>query len=359
MSNGTVPQKPIVKLLNAALNEINGEIVAHGWLDIESMGALKVDTYQREVLARTGGKKTALQSAVENGTNLPDIVLGMRGQKFSTHGNSMTLDDPVYIVDGLQRVFTLRSHSELHPEQAKDLRIGAEVRFGTSKDAEKELFHALNVLRTPMSPNVTLRNEREKNKAVLTLYGLSMSDDTSPLFQRVQWNQRRNRGELITALILCRACTLMHRHLGGSEQTGLRAIAKAMDVRAEHTGLKVFRENINTFFELIDECWGLRKVEYRQTATQIRGNFLMSLARLLSDHENFWDKNKLAIDKTTRRKLASFPLLDPEIGRLAAAGSTAMPILYNLVREHLNKGKRVNRLRSRKESATRDIDDKG
>ena len=354
MSQGNGTVKPVVKLVNAGLHEVNGEIVAHGWLSIDAMGGLKIDDYQREVLARTGGK-TNLQKAVEEDAILPDVVLGMRGESFSTHGTAMTLNDHVYIIDGLQRIFTLRSYAEAHPEKADNLRIGAEVRFGTTRDAEKELFHALNVKRTPMSPNVTLRNEREKNKAILTLYGLSVSDEASPLHGRVQWTQRRNRGELITALILARTVSMMHRHVGGGLKTGLRDIAADLDKKADTIGLRQFRENILAFFDLIDECWGLRKVEFRQTATQVRGNFMLSLSRILSDHTNFWDKNKFVVDTATRKKLASFPLFDPEMGRLAAAGSTAMPILYNYMREHLNKGKRVNRLVDRKEPASKDM----
>ena len=349
-------EKPLVKLVNAALNEVNGDIVAHGWLDIDSMGALKVDTYQREVLARTGGKKTALQSAVENDTTLPDIVLGMRGQHYRTHGASMVLEDPVYIIDGLQRVFTLKQHAELHPDKAKLLRIGAEVRFDTDKQSEKELFHALNVLRTPMSPNVTLRNERDKNAAVLTLYGLSMSDEASPIKGRIQWNQRRSRGELMTALALCRVSATLHRHLGGANHTQLRSIANGLLKQSDKMGLRVFRNNVSTFFETIDECFGIRKIEFRQTATQLRTNFLLALSRLLSDHDNFWDGDKMVIDSATRRKLSSFPLGDPEIIRLSGAGTMAMPLLYSIVRDHLNKGKKINRLKVRKESASRDLD---
>ena len=105
MSQGNGTVKPVVKLVNAGLHEVNGEIVAHGWLSIDAMGGLKIDDYQREVLARTGGK-TNLQKAVEEDAILPDVVLGMRGESFSTHGTAMTLNDHVYIIDGLQRIFT-------------------------------------------------------------------------------------------------------------------------------------------------------------------------------------------------------------------------------------------------------------
>src|ERR1700682_3863362 len=76
-------QHGTVRLLNAGLDERDGEIIAHGWLDLESMNLLRVDDYQREVLSFNGSRKGSIREAIEEGVRLPDIMLGMRGQRLS------------------------------------------------------------------------------------------------------------------------------------------------------------------------------------------------------------------------------------------------------------------------------------
>lgn len=344
-----------VQLHNAGLDERDGEIFAHGWLDIESMTRLKVDAeYQREVLEKLGRGQRKLNQAINEGARFPDIMVGMRGQNYDTKGHSMILLDPCFIVDGLQRVSALKVFAEQNPEAAKNLRIGAEVRFNTTRETEKKLFVDLNTSRVPVSANVILRNMRgSKNPAITTIYGLSSTDKDFPLFQRVTWTQRAARGDLLTALIVARAAHNLHGFVKGVSPKGTfeRAapIVSQLNVVASEIGLNVFRDNVKGFFSVVDEAWGLKNVEYTSAAPQLRGNFLMALARVMSDHADFWEKNRLAVGLSTKRKLAAFPLQDPEISRLAGAGSLTLPILYNYLVDHLNKGKKLYRLRKREE----------
>lgn len=341
-------------LENAGLSERDNEIIAHGWLDIESLKHLKVDDYQREILApiSSHNHKSNLNRALNNGAVFPDIMLGMRGENFNTKGESMTMLDNVYIVDGLQRVSAMISFADTYPEKAVGMKIGAEVRFGTDKQIEKELFKILNTRRVPVSPNVILRNERDKSTAVLTLYGLSMTDSASLLFKRVQWTQRRNRGELLTAMSLARAICALHSHLGrvGSVSQAPGAVS-VLQVIANNITLKVLRSNIIEFYNVVDECWGFRTVEFVATATHLRTNFLVMLARVFAEHTDFWDGETdmvLNVPRELRKKLKTFPILDPEIARLAGAGGQTIPILYAYLKDHLNKGKRSKRLTMRK-----------
>lgn len=337
-------QQGTVRLLNAGLDERDGEVIAHGWLDLESMNLLRVDDYQREVLSITSGKRGTLRTAVEEGVRLPDIMLGMRGQRVSfPKGSSIcNLLDKVYIVDGLQRVFALKSHAERFPEQAKHLRIGAEVRFGTDKEIERELFNKLNTCRTPVSPNVILRNLRDKHPGVLTLYGLCHTDKDFALYERVCWNQRMTRQELITAMMLAKAARTLHN--SGSRGERGSEIAGTLDTCAKNSGLHTFRTNVVEFFDVLDSCWGVRTIEYNQAATHLRGNFLLVLAKLFNMHYDFWKENNLFVESSLKRKLKTFPVLDPEISRLCSAGTMALPILSNYLLEHMNKGKRTGRL---------------
>lgn len=339
-----------IRLMNAGLDERGSEIVAHGWLDLDAMRALRVDDYQREVLSGHSGRKvTVLQRAVADGARLPDIMIGMRGEKYEAKGHSMVLLDRCYIIDGLQRIAALLHYADAHPEESKDLRIGAEVRFDTTKEIEKELFQVLNTSRVPVSPNVILRNLRDKHQSILTLYGLCHSDSKFALFQRVSWQQRMTRTDLLTALMLAKTAMSLHASTGLSIRTERAPQAGVqLDKAAKAFGLNTFRRNVAEFFEVVDQSFGIRAISYVESCPQLKTNFLNALAKVFALHENFWDdKGNLVVDHIVKRKLATFPIEDPEVRRLASAGNMALPILFNMLTEHLDKGKRLHRLKKR------------
>jgi hypothetical protein len=339
----------VITLINAGLDERNGEVIAHGWIDIGSINLLRVDNYQREVLHEKRSS-SSMQRALANGTRLPDIMLGMRGEhiKFPKGSSECLLLDPVYIVDGLQRVFAIKHYLERHPDEVKTVRIGAEVRFGTTRDSEKELFNTLNTQRTPVSPNVLLRNYREENTAILVLYNISTVNKNSALYQRVCWNQRVARGELISATNLARVAKSLHAANVGSGK--ISHLAAQLEVFAGKVSLYAFRENVTEFFEVIDACFGIRTIEVTQKATQLHGNFLIALSNVFASHEDFWNKNRLFLTAPMKRRLAQFPINDPEIMRLAGAGNSATPLLVQYLIEHFNHGKHTKgRLRKRNE----------
>lgn len=72
--------------------------------------------------------------------------------------------------------------------------------------------------------------------------------------------------------------------------------------------------------------------------------------RLLSDHHDFWkqpDEKQLFIEAPLRRKIAGFPITDPQVNTLAGAGGKSREYLYMLLRDHINSGRRTKRLTSR------------
>jgi hypothetical protein len=344
-----------VKLQNVSLDDRSGEIIAHGWLDIEALESLRVGDYQREILENPrGGRRSSLRSAIEGGDRLPDIMLGMRGEKYTSRSHQqgkstviedMLLENDIYIIDGLQRVSALRKHAADHPEDAMNVLIGAEVRFNTNREIEAALFTKLNVNRKAMSPSVILRNERNTSNGIATLYGLSMHDKACAMLGKVCWDQQMHRGELCTALAFAKVCITLHRHAapGGRHVSTLRLIAPTADNMASAVGLQNFRSNIVTFFDVVDEVWGLRGIKYTDKATQTRLNFLLQFAAVISDHEDFWNGKRLTIDAGQKSKLKSFPIDDPTIIRLAGSGPSAGILLYRLLIDHMNKGKAVNR----------------
>lgn len=335
-----------IKLVSSNLSEADdGEIIAIGFFDIDAMRSLKIDAYQRQFLGRTGsGNKTKIERAVEAGVRLPSIVVGMRGQKYTTRGDSMFLENPTYVIDGHQRVTTLMNYADANPEKADKLLIGAEVRFDTNFDSESELFHALNAYRTAVSGNVMLRNKKEHNKAVATLYGLSHSDTSSPIYGKVQWDQRMKRGELITGIMVLNIAIGLHNKGRPHQRGNVDRLADYASGVMDTVGMRQFRENVVTFFLTHDEVFNFSKIEIREKASAIKGNFLVSLAQMFSAHKNFWFGNKLVVSAANRRKLATFPINDPEIMRLSASGTMAQPLLYDMLLKHMNKGKRTHRL---------------
>lgn len=361
-----------IKVLNGALEEApDGSIVLRGTIAMDSLAGLKVDDYQREVLSRSGsgGRRTSkIRKGIDTGARLPTIELGMRGQNFDSSGQTFILKDPVYIVDGLQRVSAMLQYMEDHEGKPNGaLPLGAEIHFKTNKDTEKERFAALNgSLRTPVSPNILLRNMRDKHPAVLTLYGLCHRDKEFALYERVTWNQRMKQSELLSAMSVVKAVLNLHRPVvertkegkgtGGHPIKGNAPLpiqsknlaVSVLDRVAREVGLQTFRDNVKAFFNLIDDCYGIRSIEYGEAQGHLRSNFLTVLASLIANNPQLWDdkdQHVMKIDKLTRDRLKSFPVNDPEIRRLSAAGTMVIPTLYNYLLIHMNKHKSKNKFK--------------
>ena len=77
------------------------DIILRGVIDPQSLHLLQVADYQREVLPLA--KISELVEAFMKGS-VPDVDLGMRGERFFERSGSFYLQDDVFIVDGLQRV---------------------------------------------------------------------------------------------------------------------------------------------------------------------------------------------------------------------------------------------------------------
>lgn len=255
------------------------------------------------------------------------------------------LQDPVYIVDGLQRV---SAALELMKQgDARKPRIGVSVHFGTNMTWERKRFDILNSKQKRLSPNVLLKNDRHDNPAIATLFTMTKSDNTFVLRDRVSWAQRMERKKLLTAMTLCRVAGALHAHVGPGRSRGRQALANGNNVIMERIGRNTYRDNIRVFFDFVDECWGVKRVTYKQGANWLKENFLLTLATFLSRHEAFWRGDRLFIEAPLAKKIASFEVADPYVAQLSAAGSTASSILYQLLVEHVNSGKRTKRLRPR------------
>jgi hypothetical protein len=336
-----------VKVVSAALDEFDeGEIILRGVVDPGSLELLQVGEYQRE--KGTEAQIHKLMKALVD-SNVPDIELGCRGGHYSEREDAVFIRDPVYVVDGYQRVTAaLRLMAE---DASFRPRLGATVHFNTTEDWERERFRILNAERVKVSQNILIRNKRREIPVVEALYNLT-HDRSFVLGHRVCWTQRARREELVSATTLVKVAGRLHTHLGPTRSYSVDHLISGLQQVMTRIGRNTFRDNIKTFFNLVDSCWGINSIEFKEGAVYMRSTFLETLARMLSNHEIFWRDNKLFVERPLVRKIQSFPVMrDPHVGNLSSAGGKASDILYQLLVDHVNSGKRNNRLTPRNGAA--------
>jgi len=337
-----------VRLFNGALDDASDSpagVVLRGALALDTLHLLQTDSYQREVQPMSS--QSRILDALTKGERLPDVVLGMRGHNFHMREGAFSLKDTTYIVDGLQRISTIIQYKHQNP--TAEVHIGATVHMDTTPEWESDKFHKLNNWRNKLSPNILLRNMHKTNDGVRMLYGLSLNDRAFPLHHRVSWQQRMTKGELITALNFAKTVGYLHGHKVAASRSQVDDVAVGLQKLVDAVGVQVAKDNVRTFFDLVDTLWGIKSVQYKEGAIYMRGTFLGVLARLLSNHEDFWqnDDKRLFINVDLKRKLSQFKIYDPEVVRLAGSSGQAQTVLYIMMRDHLDKGKRSGRLTAR------------
>jgi hypothetical protein len=335
-----------VRVINGALDEDPESatgIVLNGRLDPATLHRLKVDKeYQRPL-----GERADIFEALRNGTIVPNVDIGVRGQDFEADGDDFIIKSPAYIIDGYQRIGNARRLLELIPDHP--IRIFATLHFDTNSVWERHRFTELNKNVKKVSPNLHLRNMRDSNDAVLTLFGLSNNTRDFALYQRVSWSQNMQRGDLMPALQFAKIAMRLHAHQTAISNASVEGVSASLNRVLKNVGLPHFRKNVATFFDVVDECWNVRLIEMRHAAPQIKAPFLSTLARVFSSHLDFWDPGDRVffVPADTRRKLAKFPIQDPHIKNLCGAPGAAVNILYEMICRHIDSGKRTGQMRAR------------
>src|SRR5260370_5388690 len=154
-----------ITIVNAAMSEekIDGkvEIILRGEIEPSYLFSLKPGEYQREVLPLS--LDPDLIDATRKGI-VPSITLGMRGGNYDIKNhNTYLLYDPVYIIDGLQRV---TAAGELLKRKASLPRLGVTIYFNTKESWERTLFTKLNTTARKLSPNILVANLRHTSESV-------------------------------------------------------------------------------------------------------------------------------------------------------------------------------------------------
>lgn len=331
-----------IKMSHAALDETpEKEVILRGRIHPDSLRFLQVADYQREVLPLS--TINGLMEAFKTGS-VPDIDLGMRGERFLDRGGNFYLKDPVFIIDGLQRV----TAANMMLQDGSVPRIGATVHFSTDEEWERNRFKILNADMTKLSSNILLRNMRHEIDAINLLYRLC-DDKAFAMYDRINWEQRQKRHELISAVTLLKVAGALHSHIGPGKSSRIKELAPGVDKIVVRIGKNVFRDNMKTFFQTVDQCWGIQRVAYKEGAIYLRSGFLLVLATIFSNHTDFWRENRLFVEAQLIRKIQSFPISDPSVVNLSSATGKARELLYTLLVNHINSGKRTRRLTSRTE----------
>ncbi len=344
----------VVKIENGSLDvstvgigdESKDWLVFRGVISPETLTNIVVPEYQRDVLI--GKNQRLLIQALRKGV-IPDIVLGMRGEKYETDnvdGHPVyQLASRIYVIDGLQRLSAAKRCMEIDP--CFRPRLGAMVYVDTDEAWECKMFEDLNQNRVRVSPNVLIYNARTYNPFIDTVYNLFETGNF--IFKgMVHWSQIMKRGQLITALNIFRVTGIIHSKFGtGGKTSGIRDIVSPESTMArlmETVGRNIVRENLTTFFNLIHQSYNIETVSFSGKCPFVKGTFLCALAGLLAEHDCFWDGKRLVIDKQTRRKIQTFPVMDPNVALLAGGNHTAESLLRGMLLEHINSGRRKNRI---------------
>lgn len=326
-----------VKILKGALDKgEDGRIILRGVVDPASLRLLNRPDYQREVLP---SQVRDLLEAMKAGERVPDIEVGMRGASHHVREGVFYLQDPVYIIDGLQRVTAGIEFSARGGEP----HIGVAVHFGTDEKWERVRFKTVNVDRTRLSANILLRNLKEENAAVEMLYKLT-DDKSFAMSGRVCWDQRKRVEHLVSARTYLRTIARLHGRFGPVGGHSLDETAKSLQNMMQKIGRSTMRDNVVFFFNVIEQAFRIKAITIKEGSTHMRDNFLHMLARFFASHQIFWRENRLFVDVDTIRKIGQFDSHDPEISRLASAGSSAIDMLYFRFFNHVNSGRRTNRL---------------
>ena len=333
----------MIKLRSTRISdgESPGRRIIRGELEPESLMALEFDWYQRGRLSP--GKLNRLMRGVREGSEFPDITVGMRGHDFAEIGNSTALElfDPCYVIDGMQRVSAFIMVMEDSPEIP--IRLGVKAFLDSDVDFENRLFTKMNTGHTSVSACVILRNEKEHSRLAGTLYGLTVTDRDFALHNRICWQQVVDGsvgGHLMRGNVLLKILATLHAHI----MRGPGILNKVLDLltscerKIDLVGLHQSRLNLIAFFDAIDEAWGIRQAPIKFGTVYLQDGWTQVVAKIFNNHREFWHGKELFISRDAVRDLRKINPNDAELVGLARGNRTQHLMLYQLMLNIMNKG---------------------
>lgn len=335
----------MIKLRHGLIvNPQQNRTVIRGELEPETLLGLEVDWYQRGKVSAS--KIRDLMEGIKKGAeNIPDITIGMRGTGYDITNTDVMLNDRVFIIDGLQRwtACIMLLDKGIMPL------LGAKVFLPTDINFELMMFRELNSKRTSMAASVLLRNEKEFSRVAGTLWGISR-DPAFALANRIAWDQQVERklgGQLLRGITMLDIVAFLHGHIqsiSGFNRGGALKRLYGLEKHIDNVGLQQARTNLIKFFDVVDEVWGIRDAQIKYSETFMTPGWLTTLARVFSDHREFWRENELSVGVSYIRDLKRIRWTDPKLEALARGTSTGLDMLKTSFVEIINKGKSSGRL---------------
>jgi hypothetical protein len=342
----TIRPKPPVALTDYFLKEKeDGSIVVQGIVDPACYENIGCDSYQREL--GTPKQRQKILDALKHGDDLPPVELGMRGARTKDlPDGGILLQDDVYAIDGRQRIGTLIEWILAHPDDTR-ANLSCVVYLNTTFKYEQAKFNALNLGRRNVSPSKIFANVRDSHPGIAAVYGLTVNDKTFAVHGKVSWDQNMKRHDLLTGRNMLIIAAHLHSHLCPSRSYTNESLQSGLEHIVKTFGIQTLKENLRVFFDVVDQAWGVRSVQFKGGTTQLKAGFLLALARLFSDHFDFWSKDgkELQVVAELRARLKGFSL-DREVIRLVDGGSQSRTALRYMMREAINY-RRKNKLKER------------
>jgi hypothetical protein len=306
--------------------------VLRGTLLPEHFGVIHVPPYQRRLMT-TVKHQELIDALGPEGIGVPDdLLLCTRAANYRSVGSGELIlrTDALYTLDGLQRFGA--AIERLKRGQTTDP-FGVKILIGTTEALELDLFYQVNRLQTKVATHVHLRNAGTN----ATLQALRKMAENTEGFPTVQWDQQQQAREQITAHMLYETAIILHGYAQGRDIEG---ILEALDELSQKVGTERMTENVQTFFALLDRCFGGTAI-----APFIRRvGLLRGMAMLFGTYQNFWDGQKLLVRKIDILKIRSIKWDD-----MAAAlqQNNAAGAVCRRLELHLEKA-RPNYLKSRR-----------
>jgi hypothetical protein len=279
-----------VRIIHGGLEEdpLTKEITIRGVVDQSTLKYINMAWYQREQGFSKGHINKIITGIVAN-SHLADIVIGMRGERVQTKDDTYILQDKCYCVDGGQRLYAVAMATNDNP--GLKVSLGAKVHLGTTEEKENEMFCVSGTTQKRISPSVLMRNKKKKVPAINSLLLLN-KDEAFALRGRIAWGQVKNRGELMSGFTLARVTGALHAHQGGALRSAeVDSLVNGIDRLHGIIGEEYLRQNMVRFFDAVDACWNIRNLSGSrdEISPQLKQEFLMTLAQLMSRYSEFWD----------------------------------------------------------------------
>jgi hypothetical protein len=326
-----------VHITNGAL-EIDDDFdedVLRGTLDQQSISNLLIDPFYQRMEGFSQQEIAEIAEMYFRHEKVTDVILGMRGDRFRQQGHDFWLQDKVFTMDGVQRLYAVKV--ALHSRPNLVIRLGAKVFFNTNQSIEKEKFRGINANQKRTSASLLVRNERDKSPASKLLFEINR-DPAFALKDRIGWDQVLGPGQVLTGFCLARVTGALHGHKGAKAYGKHDAMLATLDRAARKITPQVMYDNLIKFFDVIDDCWTIRDDKRSPVLNQ---SFLLILARLFSSYDVFWDAEEFYIAAKYQKKLAQFDhaSIQTKVKLLQANNVDAKDVLFEVLRNRLNLSK--------------------